>query len=230
MGDVDGRIIVLTGATRGLGRALVAGFAARGCTVLGCGRSVELVEELRGTYGAPHDFAALDVADDGAVRGWASALIQRHGAPDLLLNNAALMNHPAPLWEVEAAEVDAMLAVNLGGTVNLIRHFLPSMIAAGRGVVVNFSSGWGRSTAPEVAPYCMTKWGVEGLTRALASELPSGLAAVPVNPGIIATDMLRRCWGANADTFADPETWARSAVPFLLGLGPADNGRSRDVP
>jgi NAD(P)-dependent dehydrogenase (short-subunit alcohol dehydrogenase family) len=234
MNESDGRIIVLSGATRGLGRAMTAGFVAQGHTVLGCGRSADLVEELRQSYGtphgAPHDFAALDVADDDAVRDWAAGLIERHGAPDLLLNNAALMNQPAPLWEVDAAEIDALLAVNLGGTVNLIRHFLPAMIRAGRGVVVNFSSGWGRATAPEVAPYCMTKWGVEGLTICLASELPQGLAAVPVNPGIIATDMLRRCWGSGAEAYDDPDTWARSAVPFLLGLGPADNGRSRDIP
>lgn len=230
MGESNNRIIVLTGATRGLGRAMTAGFAARGCTVLGCGRSADIVQELRQTYGSPHDFAALDVADDGAVLEWATGLLERHGAPDLLINNAALMNHPAPLWEIDAGEIAKLLAVNLGGTVNLIRHFLPAMISAGRGVVANFSSGWGRATAPEVAPYCMSKWGVEGLTRALASELPSGLAAVPVNPGIIATDMLRRVWGSGADAYADPETWARSAVPFLLALGPADNGHSRDVP
>lgn len=230
MSESDGRIIVLSGATRGLGRAMVTGFVARGHTLLGCGRSADVVADLRQIHSAPHEFAALDVADDNAVRDWATGLIERHGAPDLLVNNAALMNQPAPLWEVDAAEIDALLAVNLGGTVNLIRHFLPAMIASGRGVVVNISSGWGRATAPEVAPYCMTKWGIEGLTQALASELPRGLAAVAVNPGIIATDMLRRCWGSGADVYDDPDTWARSAVDFLLELGPADNGRSRDVP
>jgi len=226
----DGRIIVVSGATRGLGRAMTEGLVARGHTVLGCGRSADLLEELRQTHGVPHEFAALDVADDGAVRKWAAELIERHGAPDLVINNAALMNHPPPLWEVDAAEIDALLAVNLGGTINLIRHLLPAMIARGRGVVVNFSSGWGRATAPEVAPYCMTKWGIEGLTQALSAELPSGLAAVAVNPGIIATDMLRRCWGANAEVYDGPEAWAGAAVDFLLGLGPADNGRSRDIP
>lgn len=103
------------------------------------------------------------------------------------------------------------------------------MIDAGRGVVVNFSSSWGRSTSAEVAPYCMTKWGVEGLTGALASEFPWGLAAVAVNPGVIATDMLRRCWGPAADAYESPDSWARSAVHFLLKLGPRDNGRSHSV-
>jgi NAD(P)-dependent dehydrogenase (short-subunit alcohol dehydrogenase family) len=111
----------------------------------------------------------------------------------------------------------------------VIRHFLPAMLEQGRGEVVNFSSGWGRSTAPEVAPYCATKWGIEGLTQALAAELPRGLAAVPVNPGIIHTDMLESCFGPDAASFPEPADWARRAAPFLLSLGPKDNGRPCSV-
>jgi NAD(P)-dependent dehydrogenase (short-subunit alcohol dehydrogenase family) len=96
--------------------------------------------------------------------------------------------------------------------------------------VVNFSSGWGRSTAPEVAPYCATKWGVEGLTRALAQELPAGLAAVALNPGIIDTDMLRRTFGSSASAYPDPAIWAVKAVPFLEKLGPRDNGQALTAP
>jgi NAD(P)-dependent dehydrogenase (short-subunit alcohol dehydrogenase family) len=104
------------------------------------------------------------------------------------------------------------------------------MIARGRGVVVNFSSGWGRSTSPEVAPYCATKWGIEGLTQALSQELPDGLAAVALNPGIIDTDMLRRTFGPAAADYPDPARWAVAAVPFLEGLGPRDNGKALTAP
>lgn len=104
------------------------------------------------------------------------------------------------------------------------------MIAHESGVIVNFSSGWGRSTAPEVAPYCATKWAIEGLTRALAQELPKGLAAVPLNPGIIDTEMLQSTFGGRAKHFLSPEAWAEIAVPFLLTLGPKDNGRPLSVP
>src|SRR4029079_14412946 len=98
------------------------------------------------------------------------------------------------------------------------------------GVIVNISSGWGRSTAAEVAPYCASKWAVEGLTRALAQELPRGMAAVPLNPGIIDTDMLRTCFGGSAGNYPSPERWAEQAVPFLLGLGAKDNGQALTVP
>ena len=95
---------------------------------------------------------------------------------------------------------------------------------------MNFSSGWGRSVSPEVAPYCATKYAIEGLTKALAAELPEGMAAVPLNPGVIDTDMLRSCFGKEAAAYPSPEEWADAAVPFLLRLGPKDNGKSLTAP
>jgi NAD(P)-dependent dehydrogenase (short-subunit alcohol dehydrogenase family) len=103
------------------------------------------------------------------------------------------------------------------------------MVARKRGVIVNFSSGWGRSTSPKVAPYCATKWAIEGLTQALAQELPKGMAAVPLNPGIINTDMLQSCFGKSAHSYPSPADWSRTAVPFLLNLAAADNGESLSV-
>lgn len=224
------RRIVVTGATRGLGRALVEGFSALGHSVAGCGRSADAIEALREQLGVPHDFEAVDVADAGQVEAWAARVLAESGAPDLLVNNAALINPNAPLWEVPAEDFDRVIDVNLKGIANVLRAFVPAMIDRGAGVIVNLSSGWGRSTAPNVAPYCATKWGVEGLTRALAQELPRGLAAVPLNPGIIDTDMLRTTFGGKSSHFLGPDEWARSAVPFLLGLGPKDNGKPLTVP
>ena len=120
--------------------------------------------------------------------------------------------------------------MNVGGTVHVIRHFTPAMIARGRGVIVNFSSGWGRSTAPEVAIYCASKFAIEGLTQALAQELPKGVATVALNPGIIDTEMLRSCFAGGASAYPKPAEWAKRAGPFLLALGAKDNGRSHDVP
>ncbi|MEO0408606.1 MAG: SDR family oxidoreductase, partial [Cyanobacteria bacterium P01_A01_bin.135] len=180
------RRILITGVSRGLGQAMVEGFAAAGHRVMGCARSPEAVNQLRQQF-PQQDFAVVDVTEDGAVAAWLSRIASQHGPPDLVLNNAGLINDPAPLWEVPANEVNAVLDVNLKGTINVIRHAVPLMLDGG-GVIVNFSSGWGRSTSPEVAPYCASKWGIEGLTRSLAQELPSGLAAVALNPGIIHTD------------------------------------------
>ena len=155
---------------------------------------------------------------------------ERNGQLDLLVNNAALMNDPAPLWEIPAAEFDRLTAVNINGIANMIRHFTGPMISQGSGVIVNLSSGWGRSTSSDVAPYCATKWAVEGLTAALAQELPGDLAAVSLNPGVIDTDMLRQCWGDAAANCEKPAEWARNAVPFLEQLSAKDNGRQLSAP
>ena len=223
------KIVVLTGATRGLGRAMVAEFIKRDYTVLGCGRSGKEIDRLRKTYGAPHDFYPVDVASDTAVKSWASLVLASHGVPDLIVNNAGIINANARLWEIEAREFDDVMNTNLCGTVNVIRHFVPLMVERKRGVIVNFSSGWGRSTDAEVAPYCATKWAVEGLTQAFAQELPTGMAAVALNPGIINTDMLRSCFAGSASSYPSPEKWAEKAVPFILGIKPSDNGRPLTV-
>ena len=223
------KTIVITGATRGLGRALVSAFATAGHTVLGCGRSAGHVQGLRTDFPGPHLFAQVDVTDAAAVAAWADEVLAKHGPPDLLVNNAALINTPAPLWEVPADEFRAVVEVNVVGVFHVLKAFVPAMAARKAGVVVNLSSGWGRSTSPEVAPYCATKYAVEGLTLALAQELPPGMAAVPLNPGVIDTDMLRQSFGGGAASYPKPDAWAKRAAPFLLGLGPKDNGRSLTV-
>jgi NAD(P)-dependent dehydrogenase (short-subunit alcohol dehydrogenase family) len=224
------KIVLITGVTRGLGRAMVDEFVRLGHTVLGCGRSKAGIEQLRRQIGPPHDFAAVDVAADEEVKAWANRLLSSHGPPDLVLNNAGVINKNARLWETSAPEFSAVIDVNIKGIANVIRHFVPEMIKRKRGVIVNFSSGWGRSTDAEVAPYCASKWAIEGLTQAFAQELPSGLAVVALNPGIINTEMLQSCFGGSASGYLSPAEWAKSAVPFLLKLGPADNGKQLTAP
>lgn len=205
-------------------------FARQGSTVLGCGRTKREIDQLRRSYGAPHDFYVVDVSSDEEVKSWASLLLNTHGAPDLLLNNAGLINKNARLWEIAAGEFSEVIDVNLKGPANVIRHFAPAMVKRKSGIIVNFSSGWGRSTDPEMAPYCASKWGIEGLTRALAEELPSGMAAVSLNPGMVNTAMLQCCLGKTAAKYPAPGQWAAIAVRFILGLAPTDNGKQLTVP
>lgn len=222
--------IVITGVTRGLGRSLAEWYIAQDHTVSGCGRSGMEIFELRSTHPEQHNFDAVDVTETIKVEMWAERILGVHGAPDFLINNAGLVNHPAPLWKVPAKEFSKLIDVNIKGVANVIRAFVPAMVEAKRGVIVNLSSGWGRSTSPEVAPYCATKWAIEGLTKALAQELPAGMAAVPLNPGVINTAMLQICFGESAANYPKAEEWARRAGPFILQLGPKDNGQSVSVP
>lgn len=224
------RTVLITGVSRGLGLAMADQFIRDAHQVIGCARSAKIVDRLRRRWPYPHRFDVVDVASDHAVGQWATSLLGEDRVPDLLLNNAALINRNAALWEVSADEFSQVIDANIKGTFHMIRHFVPAMIQRGRGVIVNFSSGWGRSTSPDVAPYCATKWAIEGLTRALADELPRNMAAIPLNPGVIHTEMLESCFGEGAKAYAEPDDWASTAVPFLLGLGPEHNGHSLTAP
>jgi NAD(P)-dependent dehydrogenase (short-subunit alcohol dehydrogenase family) len=229
MSDIAARRIVVTGATRGIGRALTGRLIELGHTVVGCGRSPGGVDELSSEFGDPHRFALVDVAKWPDVEAWAASILSAMPTPDLVVNNAGLINRNAPLWKISAEEFSAVLDTNVDGTANVIRAFLPAMIESGRGVIVNMSSGWGRSTSPEVAPYCASKWAIEGLTLALSQELPPGLATVAVSPGVVDTDMLRSCWGESAAASPSPEAWAEGATDFLLSLDTRHNGESLSV-
>lgn len=229
MSKAKGKIIVITGVTRGLGRAMAEEFIRLGHTMMGCGRSQTEVSRMNKEYRPTHAFEVVDVTSDDQVSAWARLLLSWRGPPDLLLNNAALINRNAPLWKVPAQEFSDVIDVNIKGVANVLRHFVPAMVHRGSGAIVNFSSGWGRSTDAKVAPYCATKWAIEGLTQALSQELPAGLAAVALNPGIINTDMLQSCFGSSAASFPTAAQWARTAVPFLLKIGPRDNGGSLTV-
>jgi NAD(P)-dependent dehydrogenase (short-subunit alcohol dehydrogenase family) len=224
------RTVLLTGVTRGLGRALALRLADLGHVGVGGGRTPAAIVEMQDLLGEPHGLSIVDVSSASQVETWARRVLARHPPIDLLINNAGVINANAPLWEVPEEEFSRVIDVNLKGTYHVIRAFLPSMLERGHGVVVNFSSGWGRSTTSEVAPYCAAKWGIEGMTRALAEELPRGMAAVALNPGVIHTAMLESCFGQSAKSYPGPERWAERAAPFLLDLSPRDNGRSLTVP
>ena len=157
------RRIAITGVSRGLGRAMVEQFIERGHTIYGCARNSDAIEELRNEFPS-HHFDVVDISHSDAVEKWANGVIA-DVVPDLLINNAAVINRSEPLWEVHAREFESLMNVNVCGTFHTIKHFMPAMIAAGTGVIVNFSSGWGRSTSPEVVPYCASKFAIEGLSK-----------------------------------------------------------------
>ena len=109
----------------------------------------------------------------------------------------------------------------------MMRHFIPALIKRKQGVIVNMSSGWGRSTSSGVSAYCASKWAVEGMTKAVAQELPPPLAVIAVDPGVVNTDLFRK---NHSQCDLDPDVWASVAAPFLLSLSRKDNGQSLSVP
>jgi len=224
------KLVCITGCTRGLGRAMVDEFIKLGWIVAGCGRSPESVVELQQRLNDPHFIQRCDVAKEAEVAAFCQSMITTVGVPDLLINNAALINPNRVLWKMTADDIDSIVDVNIKGTMAMMRHLLPTMMTRGGGVVVNLSSGWGRSTSAEVAPYCATKWAIEGLSQAVAQETEGKVAIVAMNPGIIDTDMLRSTFGPHAGQYPNARQWAKNAVPFLASLGRKHNGQAVTAP
>ena len=228
--NIGQKVIVVTGATGGLGLALSEYFINAAHTVIGCGRNQSKIDELNGEFATETaKFYVVDIASDKAVQEWAKQVVEKYGPPDFLLNNAGVVNEREKLWNISAEQFDKVIDINIKGTVNCIRHFVPAMVKAKKGVIVNFTSTWGKSVAKEVAPYCCSKWGLEGLSKALAMELPAPLACIPLNPGVINTDMLQTVFGINASLYPSPEQWVDRAGSLILSFDRGVNGKSVDV-
>ena len=222
--------ILITGVSKGLGRVLADTYMAEGHTVIGCGRDPEKILDLRFGCDDKHRFDIVDVAQANKVDVWFETVDASHGVPDLIINNAALMNTPANLWDVPTKAFHQLIDVNVKGVYNVIRAFVPAMVKRGTGVIINLSSGWGRGTSPGVGPYCASKFAIEGLSQAMAQELPDPMACIPLSPGVISTEMLATAWGEEAKQQPSPEEWVKRAAPFILNLGRAENGQSVSVP
>ena len=227
--NINTQNIIITGVTRGLGMALAKQYIKQGHMVIGCGRNANLIGSMSDLYSKNTDFQVVDISNYKQVSSWAQDIINKYGPPDYLINNAGVINKNNYLWNISPDEFSSVIDINIKGVYNTIKEFVPGMIAKGKGTVVNLSSGWGRSTSPEVAPYCSSKWAIEGLSKSLAQELPDRITCVALNPGVIDTDMLRSCWKDQAAQYEDPENWAKRAAPFILNINNNDRGASLTV-
>jgi NAD(P)-dependent dehydrogenase (short-subunit alcohol dehydrogenase family) len=177
--SLSGRVAVVTGASRGIGRAIAAALSNAGAVVAGCAR-----------HAAP-GVASCDVRVADEVAAFAEEVQKRLGAPDILVNNAGTVAR-ARIDELSVEAWDDVVDANLKGTFLVTRAFLPMMRARRSGRIINIASIAGRQGTAGLGAYCAAKHGVVGLTRALAAELrDEGIVANAVCPGSVDTDMLR---------------------------------------
>lgn len=168
-----GSLSVVTGASSGIGAATAQLLAARGSRVVLMARNAARLEEVANTIrarGGEADAFAVDLGDPGALATTASRLIEAHGAPQILINNAGV-GRWLPLLETSAEEAAAMMAVPYLAAFNLTRELLPAMLANGSGHVVNITSVAARLAWPGAVAYSVARTAMDGFTRALRADL-----------------------------------------------------------
>ena len=193
--ELEGRIALLTGAATGLGRAIAEAYAAAGARVVLLDRNGAAVTRVaEAVDGWPVE---IDLRDLGAVTTAVDAVAEAWGAPAILVNNAAARTRRAKITELDPAEWETALAVNVTGAFNACRAVIPHMASAGAGVIVNVASQLGSVAAPGAAAYCTTKGALLQLTRALALDhAADGIRVVALSPGAVMTDRLEAVYGS----------------------------------
>jgi 3-oxoacyl-[acyl-carrier protein] reductase len=187
------KIALITGAGRGIGRAVALAYAREGAKVAICARTAAELEETAGAIRAQGgDCRAwvCDVSSESSVADLFAKVENDCGKIDVLINNAGVMTRPAPLAEVEVKKWDYTIAVNLRGTFLVTRAILPLMMRQKSGSVINVSSMIGRGAYANFTAYAASKWGIEGLTQTLAAEVrPYNIRVNSVDPGYVATKL-----------------------------------------
>jgi 3-oxoacyl-[acyl-carrier protein] reductase len=193
--DLKGKVVLVTGAGRGIGRAVALAFAFEGAKVALVGRTkkslAEVQKELK-ELGATSAVLPGDVSDEGDVSRVVSATEQQLGPVDVLVNNAGVFA-TAPVEKMDALVFDRILAVNLRGPFLMARAVLPEMKARRRGHIVNVASTAGRRAFAGGGAYCASKFGLAGLSEAMMYEArTSDVRVSVVYPSTVATDLVRK--------------------------------------
>lgn len=208
-----GELAVVTGASRGIGRATAIGLARRGVRVALLGRSSPMLDdaaEAAQAAGAEARPFVCDVAREDDVARAADEVLATMGTPRIVINNAGIVRRGPRVEETSPVDWDDVIAVNLRGPFLVSRAFLPSMLRAKHGRLVHVASISATIGCAGAASYAASKWGLVGLAKSLAEELRgTGLESIAVLPGSVDTDMLE---GSDFE----PRLTAEEAAGFLL--------------
>jgi len=186
--------ILVTGASRGIGRATCLSLARAGHRVFATMRNPEGAPELAATARSeslPISVSAMDVNSDESVRGAVGAIVARNGPLDVLVNNAGIERRGS-VEELDLSEFRAVMETNYFGAIRCIQAVLPGMRERGSGLIINVASVAGHISSSPLGPYAASKFALEAISEALAQEVtPLGIRVAIVEPGIIDTDMAR---------------------------------------
>ncbi len=200
---LEGKVVVVTGASQGIGRQIAVDCAAEGADLALAARSADALEEtadlVRG-HGRAAQVIPTDVTDPESVDGLARAVLERWGRVDVLVNNSGIAGPSAPLWEVPPDEWDTTMAVNVTGVFWCCRALMPAMVERGAGSVVIIGSITGKRPLLNRSAYATSKAALIGLTRTLAEEAgPHGVRVNLVSPGAVAGPRIDRVFEMQAE-------------------------------
>lgn len=224
MKTLDGRVVAVTGAGSGIGRALASEFAARGCDLALCDVDQNGVEETAGLVdrrGRRATAHVVDVADRVEMEQWAEKVVADHGAVHVIVNNAGVALG-ADVETMSYEDLEWLMGVNFWGVVHGTKAFLPYLREAGEGHIVNVSSVFGLMGIPSQSAYNASKFAVRGFTEALRIELDRDggtVSCTTVHPGGIKTNIARngRFDDATVEQFGrDPETMISAADRLFM--------------
>ncbi|MCU1389178.1 MAG: short chain dehydrogenase [Ilumatobacteraceae bacterium] len=246
--DFDGKVVAITGAASGIGRATARKFAAAGASVVvadidleGAHETVAMITDAGGVASAVH----VDVADSASVKAMVDATVSMYGGLDIAHNNAGIVGAGANIADMPDETWERGIAVMLSGVFYGIKHEVPAMLARGGGAIVNTSSGAGLIGFPGMANYVAAKHGVIGLTKTAALEyITQGIRINAICPGTARSRMVDEWINgsaeaeaqvaalhpigriADADEIAEAVLWLASpASSFVVGVAmPIDGG------
>lgn len=232
---LQGRVALITGAGRGIGRSIALAFAREGARVAITGRTRERLDYVAAEITASGGDArpsTMDVNRDADVTAATVSVLSEWGQIDILVNNAGidLGGGQTPVWATTTEEWDSIMNTNLRGMFLCCQAVIPHMMERSSGTIINIGSSSGRRADNTYGPYAASKWGVVGYTTSLASSLrPHGVRVNGINPGWVDTDMARASDPNGSPEWSTPEEIAEVAL-FLATTAPRDmTGQFIDV-
>jgi len=221
---LDGKVALVTGASRGIGKAIAAAYAAAGADVMLSSRKIDALESARDDMtpdGGRIEVFAANAGDPDAAAQCVAATVERFGKVDVLVNNAATNPYMGRMIDIDLPRLDKTYDVNLRGAFVWIQEAYRQSMEANGGNVINISSIGGLSVETSIGHYNVTKAALLHLTRSLAKELAPSVRVNAICPGLVKTDMARALWEGNEEQVAkfvplhrlgEPEDIANAAL------------------
>jgi NAD(P)-dependent dehydrogenase (short-subunit alcohol dehydrogenase family) len=216
---LDGKVALVTGGSRGIGKAIAATFAAAGAKVMISSRKADALELAAKEMDGEVEWFAANAGDADAARACVDATVERLGALDILVNNAATNPYMGPLMGIDQPRADKTVQVNQWGIVLWTQLAWEAALKERGGSVINVASIGGISVEPAIAYYNVTKAAVIHLTKQMAAELSPGVRVNALAPGLVKTDMARALWEPNEAAIAKRLPLKRLGEPNDIANG-----------